>query len=60
MCDVNYIKKARYSGQVVAPVLEALLMHPYKEAEEQKTSLRTPTFGVRNRKMKASSISLEF
>ena len=33
MCDVNYIKKARYSGQVVAPVLGALLIHAYKEAK---------------------------
>ena len=29
MCDVNYIKKARCSGQVVAPVMGALLMHAY-------------------------------
>ena len=27
------LKKARYSGQVVAPVLGALLMHAYKEAK---------------------------
>ena len=33
MCDVNYIKKARYSGQIVAPILGALLMHAYKEAK---------------------------
>ena len=33
MCDVYYIKKARYSGQDVAPVLGALLIHAYKEAK---------------------------
>ena len=32
MCDVNNIKKARYCGQVVAPVLNTLLMDAYKEA----------------------------
>ena len=33
MCDVNHIKKARHSGQVVAPVLGALLRDAYKEAK---------------------------
>ena len=37
MCDVNYIKKARYSGQGVASVLGALLMHAYKEAKAARS-----------------------
>ena len=54
MCDVNYInKKILYSGQVEAPDLSS-------EQKQQKTSLKTSTYGARNRKMRASSISLEF
>ena len=49
MCDVNYIKKARYSGQVVAHVLGALLMHAYKEAkaaEDKSKRLRLMVQGT--------------
>ena len=32
VCDVNHIKKSRYSGQVLASVLNTLLVDAYKEA----------------------------
>ena len=46
MCDFNYIKKSRYFGQVVAPVLGALLMHAYKEgkAAEDKSKEQEDEF----------------
>ena len=36
-CDVNNIKKARYAGQVMAPVLQTLLHDSYRESIEKTT-----------------------
>lgn len=36
-CDVNNIKKARYAGQVMAPVLQTLLHDSYRESTGKKT-----------------------
>ena len=36
-CDVNNIKKARYAGQVMAPVLQTLLHDSYRESTGKTT-----------------------
>ena len=36
-CDANNIKKARYAGQVMAPVLQTLLHDSYRESTRKTT-----------------------